>query len=201
MRAEASPLPGEGARREYLLTASGRPALVVADLPAAEPRAIAKEAERADLILWVVSATRPDRAADLAGLRALRDWAAQQRQRRTPPVLVAMTHADQLRPAAEWAPPYGPTHPKARSIAAAREAVAQALDLGLDDVLPLGLPPGGTAWGVEGLWDRVLANQDAARHARFERLLERATRSDAAAEARRAWNLGRETLRAALRRP
>lgn len=201
LHAEASPLPGDGKLREHLVATPSGGKLVVADLPATEAAATRREAERADLVLWVVGATRPDRAADLAGLRALRDWAASQPQRRAPPVVVVMTHGDQLRPAAEWAPPYEPAHPKARSIAAARAAVAHALDLAEEDVVPVALPPGREAWNVAAVWDRVLGSLDAARHARFERVVAGASRFDAGAEARRALNLGREALKAALNRP
>lgn len=200
LRAEASPLPGEGALREHLVTAPGRPSLVVADLPATEAEATRREAARADLVLWVVGATRPDRAADLAGLRALRDWAAGQSQRRAPPLAVALTGVDQLRPAHDWAPPYEPGHPKARSIAAAREAVAAALDVAPEEVVPVALPPGEPPWNVEALWDKLASGLDAARHARFERLREGAARFDAGEAAGQAMAAAKWALRAVFDR-
>jgi hypothetical protein len=130
-RAHVGALPSEGPVREHLVTVEGKPALNIADMPPlSDTKRFLREAERADMILWVVSATQPGRQADVAALEALRGWAGEQRSRRPPPLLAAMTHADLLRPAAEWSPPYdleNPASPKARSIQAARDAVATTL--------------------------------------------------------------------------
>src|SRR5262245_48795263 len=64
------------------------------------------EAERADLIIWVASAMQPARGPDRKGLDALRAWATAQLARRPPFILLTLTRVDELRPAAEWEPPY-----------------------------------------------------------------------------------------------
>jgi hypothetical protein len=114
---------------------------------------------------------------------------------------VALTGVDRLRPASEWAPPYPPDAPKARSIAAARAAVAEALDLPEDAVVPVALPPGGAAWNVDALWTRLSGEMDAARAARFERLREAGDRVGPREVAGQLGRLGLDAVRAAIGRP
>jgi predicted GTPase len=173
----------DGRVREHLVTQQGRPALAVVDMPPlGEFEEFLAEARRADLILWVTQATRPDRAGDLQALQGLRGWAAEQRQRRVPPLAVALTGADRLRPATEWPP--GET--KRAGIEAARAAVAAALEVPVADVVALALRPGEEPWNLDALWTAIERELDAARAARFERLRERAERLDLAEEAARA---------------
>ena len=202
LRGEVGVLPGEGVVREHLVTQEGRPALAVADMPPLDdPAEFLRQAQRADAILWVCAATQPGRAADLAALTALRDWAGTQPQRRAPPLAVALTGVDRLRPATDWAPPYPPDAPKARSIAAARAAVAEALDLPEEAILPVALPPGRDAWNVEALWTRLSGEMDAARAARFERLREGGDRVKPKEVAGQLGQLGLDALRTMWKRP
>jgi hypothetical protein len=87
---------------------------------------------RADLIMWVASAIQPAREPDRRQLDVIHTWANEQLMRRTPPILLTLTHVDQLRPATEWSPPYNieaPANGKARAIRAAIDATSRALDL------------------------------------------------------------------------
>lgn len=198
-RGDASPMPSQGPVREHLVRTEGQPALNIADMPPlADPTRLLAEALRADMILWVVSATQPGRAMDAAALEALRGWAATQNSRRPPPILVAMTHADQLRPAADWAPPYTADAPKALSIGAARTAVAEALLMPVASVIPVALPEGGAPWNIEDLWQQLTGGMDAARRARHERL--RGTTEPWWKEGGRGWNTARDALKSMFRR-
>jgi len=203
-RAHVGVLPSEGPVREHLVTVEGRPALNIADMPPlSDPKRFLREAERADMILWVASATQPGRGPDVAALEALRGWAGGQRSRRPPPVLAAMTHADLLRPAAEWSPPYDvekPSGPKARGIRAARDAVAAAFLLPPDSVIPLALPENAPAWNLDRLWERVVAELESARRARNERLLDEGGTPTALVEANRAVRGGWSLLKSAMKR-
>ncbi len=72
--------------------------------------------------------------------------------RRPPPVVLALTHVDELRPANEWTPPYdvaAPAAPKARAIRAAIDAVARALDLPADAIVPVAMPPGREPYNLD----------------------------------------------------
>jgi len=203
-RGHVGGMPGAGPVREYLVTVEGKPALNIADMPAlADPAEFLREAERADMILWVAAATQPGRSPDAAALEALRNWAGGQRRTRPPPLLVAMTQSDRLRPSAEWAPPYDPDHPKNRkeeSIRAARDAIAALLLVPGDAVVPVALPEGLPAWNVEPLWARIQKDLDAARRARNERLRDTVGRDSFRTEAKRAWRSGAAFVKDAWRR-
>ena len=63
---------------------------------------------------------------------------------RQPPVAIALTHIDLLRPPLEWSPPYNivtPDSPKARSIRGVVEATAVDLGIAPESVAPLCLLP------------------------------------------------------------
>jgi predicted GTPase len=110
VRCAVGPLPTTTDTTEHLLTVDERPAVVLVDMAGvgdstAAADALAREVKRADLVLWVASAMQPARAPDKANPDRLRDWARAQLKRRSPPTLLALTHVDQLRPIAEWAPP------------------------------------------------------------------------------------------------
>ena len=108
-RSAVGPVPTTARAAEYRLELEGRPAVSLVDLPGlggpTAPELLA-QAERADLVLWVASATQPARAPDRRGLDEFRAWARAQLVRRPPPVVLALTHVDELRPANEWTPPY-----------------------------------------------------------------------------------------------
>ena len=76
-----------------------------------------------------------------------------------PPVIVALTFIDQLRPLAEWDPPYNvaqPDRPKARNIHDAMEAVAADLAVEPTQVVPVSLRPGHVYNVEEGLAPAIL---------------------------------------------
>jgi uncharacterized protein len=182
VKCAVGPLPTTSRVSEYLLDLEGHPAVTLVDMPGLDERAAAAselnmQAERADLILWVASATQPARQLDRRALDDFRTCANAQLARRAPPVLLALTHIDELRPAAEWAPPYdiaAPDRPEARTkagaIRAAVDAVARALDLPAEAVVPLALPPGRTPYNVDALWARIAALLDEAKLAQLDRL-------------------------------
>jgi predicted GTPase len=102
------------------------------------------EAIRADLVILVVSATNVAREPDKQLVTELRAHFAAQAALRSPPVMVALTHIDLLRPPLEWSPPFNvaaPNSPKARSIRGALDAVARDLGLAPEHVAPLCLLP------------------------------------------------------------
>ena len=93
--------------------------------------------------------------------------------RRVPPILLALTHVDELRPAKEWAPPYdtaAPAGPKARAIRAAVDAVARALDLPADAIVPVAMPPGWEPYNLDALWARIAVELDEAKLVQLDRL-------------------------------
>jgi len=178
IRSAVGPLPTTSTAREYLLDVEGRPEVMLVDLPGIGGRTetlsdLLSQAERADIILWVASATQPAREPDRNGLDDLRAWARAQLARRTPPVLLALTHIDELRPAAEWSPPYdigAPSGPKARAIRAALDATARILDLPVDAIVPVAMPPGREPYNLDALWARIALDLDEAKLVQLDRL-------------------------------
>ena len=163
------PVPTTADAKEYMLGLEGHPAVVLVDTPGIGDRMsaadLSQQAARADLIVWVASSTQPARGPDRTRLDELRSQAKAQLERRPAPILLALTHVDQLHPAAEWDPPYDvttPAGPKARSIRAAMNSVAAALDLPVDVVAPVAMPPGRGHYNIDALWSGIAARASAA---------------------------------------
>lgn len=178
VRGAVGPQPTTAAATEHAIEVEGRPALVLVDTigltsGSEADEAFAEQLPRADLVLWVAAATQPGRAPDRRALDHLRGWAAARSDRRPPPILLALTKVDQLRPAGEWQPPYdiaAADRPKARSIRDAVEAVAGTLDLPSDAIVPVALPAGGEPYNIDALWARIGRELGEARLAQLDRL-------------------------------
>ena len=79
-RSAVGPVPTTSAATEYLLDLENRPALSLVNMPGLDERTglageLLEQAQRADLIIWVASATQPARGPDRAGLDIFRAWA------------------------------------------------------------------------------------------------------------------------------
>jgi len=178
IRCAVGPLPATSSAAEYLLDLEGYPTVMLVDMPGFDERMelapeLLAQAERADLIMWVASATQPARGPDRKRLDDFRAWANAQLARRPPPVVLALTHIDELRPAAEWMPPYdvaAPAGPKARAIRAALDATAHALELRGDTIVPVAIPPGRESYNLDALWARIALELDEAKLVQFDRL-------------------------------
>jgi len=154
VRAAVDVVPRTRGVDPYVLQRNGAPRAIILDTagyaggdePAEAFAALDEEISRCDLILLVTSVRNAARAADRRLLDALRAFYQARPDRIMPPVIVAMTHIDTLRPLAEWNPPYNlaaPDGAKARTIADAAAAVAEDLGLGQGEaVVPLCLKPG-----------------------------------------------------------
>jgi predicted GTPase len=161
-----------------LLDPKGRTAVSIVDTQGFDHNTeggldLVAQAERADLIMWVASAIQPAREPDRKQLDIIRTWANEQLMRRTPPILLALTHMDQLRPAAEWSPPYNieaPAGGKARAIRAAVDASSRALDLPVDSIIPVAMPPDRKFYNIDMLWARIALESDEARLVQLDRL-------------------------------
>jgi predicted GTPase len=175
--ASVTPLPGPPGFACFEATDAGGQTCILVDAPglSTEPaamRALVDEAVKADVVLWTVSALQAARDTDARGLRAFRAAFEQRSDLNRPPLLCVVTHVDQLRPFAEWAPPYDVAEPataKARSIRAAMEAVAEELRVPLGSVVPVALVADRDAYNVDALEFRVTEALPAARHAQLSR--------------------------------
>jgi uncharacterized protein len=129
----------------------------------------------ADLILWASPANRPDRQSERQCLDDLRAFFSTHINRRPPPLLVAVTHIDQLSPARVWQPPYdlvSSQEPKAITIRAAVKAVASDLVVPTDQVIPVCLREGSVYNVDDALWSAIMNHQDEALRIRLYRCLD-----------------------------
>ncbi len=198
-------LPATKGFTAYELKREGAPEALLIDSPGLSPedaamRNLLDEAGTADFVLWVTSITRPDRETDRKALDTLRDHLAARVQRRPPPILVIVTHVDQLRPAQVWDPPYDiqdGDSPKAASIRQAVETVAAELDAPIQSVMPVCLDRNRGLYNVDIVWAKMLDVMPEAQSARLVRVL---TEAGGALSWRRVWtqaaNAGRVITRA-----
>lgn len=134
--------------------------------------ALREAASQADLILLVSPANVADRAGERAQLDQLRHWQKEQPKRRPPPLLLVLSHIDQLRPLKEWQPPYRldePDSPKAGSIRDATLAAAEELTIPVEDCVPVCLAVDRRYNVDDALWAAILVRQEDAQRARFLR--------------------------------
>jgi hypothetical protein len=175
--------PTRGGPAELRLKLAGRPEVVLIDTPGigSEPaalRTLKDQTRRADMILWVVSATQPAKALDVEALRDLKKKYESDPSLRLPPILVVVTHIDELTPALEWTPPYDllrADRPKARRIREAINHVGDVLDIDRDRIVPVCVRELEAAYNLDLLWNLVVTNLDEARFAKLDRLLRDAT--------------------------
>lgn len=136
---------------------------------------------RADLILWVTAATRPDRGGERDCLDALRAFQSAHPERRPPPLLVVVSHIDRLRPPGEWAPPYDLADPqgaKAINIRSAVQAAATDLVVPIERAIPVCLLEGHVYNVSDTLWAAILDHHDEALRARLLRCLDARKRKE-----------------------
>jgi uncharacterized protein len=133
-----------------------------------------EELEQCDLVIAVSSAATAAREAD----RKLLDDARLRLERRTrqavPPIVVALSHIDMVRPIAEWSPPYdfsaGPST-KERNVRDAMLVVAHDLQVPVDRVVPVCLREGAVYNVDEALLPALMLVMPEAERAKLLRVL------------------------------
>ncbi|HEY2253396.1 MAG TPA: GTPase [Planctomycetaceae bacterium] len=173
---------------------------------------VGKELVQSDLIVLVSSALTAARDADRRLLDDVRGLFQRNPDRPFPPLVVAVTHIDQLRPFREWNPPYDLAQPggaKARQIREAVEAIAQDLAVGIEQVIPVCLLEGKSYNVEEGLIPAILASLGDAQRLKYLRCLRefqdeeywRRLREQAVNAGRILLKTGRQVLEEALKSP
>jgi predicted GTPase len=142
---------------------------------------IQQAALTADLILWVSPANRPDRQSERECLDALRIFQSLQTEHRPPPMLVAVSHIDQLRPLRSWQPPYdliNSQETKAINIRVAVQAIATDLVIPISQIIPVCLLDSSVYNVDDALWTAILNHQDEALKVRLYRCLDAKKKSE-----------------------
>jgi hypothetical protein len=137
-----------------------------------------------DLVLLVCSATHAGRAADAQFLKTLQAFYAKIPERIAPPIVLVLTHIDQLRPAREWQPPYNLSEPssiKENHIRSCMEELSRLLAIPLEQVQAVCLSQD-DEWNIEAVWSCIAMQLPEAQRARYLRCLKDA-------KAREKWQL------------
>ncbi len=164
-------LERDGLRRAIILDTAGYEDST-ASSDALEP--VRKEIVQTDLVVMVCSAVTASRDADRRLLDEIRALFQRDPDHPFPPLAVAVTHIDQLRPFREWNPPYDLTHPagaKAQQIREAVEAIAEDLAVEIEKVIPICLQEGAVYNVEEGLIPAILDSLGDAQRLRYLRCL------------------------------
>ncbi len=170
----------------YRLEREGLTAALIFDTPgidseALPPKNLDRLSLNTDLVLWVSPAHRPDRQGERAVLERIRALWMARPDRHPPPLLVAVSHIDLLRPPREWEPPYDlndPASTKAVNIRDAVAAVAEDLGVPAADAIPVCLAEGRYYNVDDSLWAALLDRQDAADKVRLLRCLDARKRTE-----------------------
>ena len=182
LRARIDVLPSTGQVSAHMLKKNDQPVLLFLDMPGLNGRdwnmeTFIDETATADLVIWVSSALRADREMDrqaLAGLKRCSDDV----DGAVPgsiPLLVVMTHVDQLRPFSDWHPPYDlqdTANAKSRSIVAARAALSNDLSWPVDRIIAVCLGQDRVNYNIEGIWHALHDALSAAKAVRLNRIMD-----------------------------
>ena len=178
VEAAVDALPATARFTGYRLTHEGLPAALVVDSPgltgADKLGPLIEAADDCDMILWVCSAARAAREIDANALAGIRAHFAAEPNRHRPPMLLVLTHIDNLRPFDEWDPPYDltqATRGKCRSILGAMEAAGAELGFAVDEVVPVRADIAVAPYNVDAVWAKIMALMPEAQRARLLRTL------------------------------
>lgn len=126
----------------------------------------------ADLIIFVSRATQPARAPDQLLYEHINTAFLAKPERRAPPLMLVLTHIDQLTPRAEWHPPYdlGEDSGKARQISEALQSCLSQIGLPANTAaIPVRLTPAEDAYNLDAVASQIMSLQDTATLAQWNR--------------------------------
>ena len=126
----------------------------------------------ADLIVFVARANQPARSPDKQLMDLILERFEQQPLRRQPPMVLALTHVDQLSPRSEWMPPYdlNADTGKARSIAQALNSASEQIGLPSQSAaIPLCLSGDKGVYNVDALVAQLLMLREEAIYTQLNR--------------------------------
>ncbi len=177
VQAAVDTLPATTGFEAHRLTHAGIPAALIIDSPgltASNTRDLVTAARDCDLLLWVASATRAARDIDARALAAIRAEFARAHNRSSPPMLLILTHIDQLRPFQEWDPPYdlvAANREKARGIRDCMHAAGTELGFAAGEIIPVRVDAAAAPYNIDTLWAKLIELLPDTQRARLLRTL------------------------------
>lgn len=179
VKSPVSELPSTGPQREFRIDLRSQFDIVICDSVGLSSDSTTKSKEslitnaiQSDLIIWIAKATQPSRSLDLETLRAIRAHFNANPGLRQPPMILVLSHIDQLSPASEWAPPYDLNDAgrrKSVNIKDAIQVVSKTLEF-CDPAIPMSLQRS-TLYNVAALVDAIEISADDARAIALDRAL------------------------------
>jgi hypothetical protein len=182
VKAQTDVIPTTRSLTPYLLEREGMEQAIIFDSVGYEDqqssqalfKQVEKEVLQCDFILLVCAATQAARQPDKELLEEFYKLFREQPQIPVPPLLVILTHIDQLRPLREWQPPYNIAQPdsaKAQTIRQAMEVTSEALEIPLTQIIPTSLKNEAYYNIEEGIIPSILNQLDHAKKVRYLRCL------------------------------
>lgn len=137
---------------------------------------IKDELLKTDLILLVCAANIAARQADKQLLNTIQHYFQQHGEFQLPPLLVVVTHIDQLRPVREWSPPYNiqtPDTKKAIAIRSMVDALSFSLQVPLAQIIPVNTQSSAYYYNIEeGLIPAMMLQLSEAKRVQYFRTLQ-----------------------------
>jgi predicted GTPase len=133
---------------------------------------LVKLAVQSDLIVFVARSTQPARNADSQLYQTVSNAFEMKPTRRPPPILLVLTHVDQLKPRNNWSPPYdlGSDNPKAKTIIMALKSCLAQIGLPAETpAVPVCLSEIKGYYNVEAVSTQLMLLQDTATLAQWNR--------------------------------
>lgn len=137
---------------------------------AKEQKTFTAKASDSDLIVWAIAADKTDGRCDLAAISGIRKHYAGRPHRRQPPILVALTHIDNL--VQRMPGPHETIDASDPAVVEMVRTVAEGLGIPKNDVVPVSLSPLRAPYNIEQLAGRIAARVPEARQAQLLRLME-----------------------------
>ncbi|GAB4277643.1 MAG: hypothetical protein Kow0065_24280 [Methylomicrobium sp.] len=190
LRAETDVLPSNEGTASYLLHRPGLDKAIILDCQGYDridasksslSKTITRHYQHCDMIVVAISAVNAARDPDKKTLSELRRQFSMKADASMPPIIVALTHIDRLRPFREWRPPYNvfnPASEKERAIRLAMETVADELELSIDQIVPVNLKAGCEYNVEEGLIAAMFQQLGRAEQVRYLRCLKAHRKED-----------------------
>ena len=179
VEAAVDALPATARFTAYRLTREGLPTALIIDSPgltgADGHQALIEATHDCDMVLWVASAARAAREVDAQALAAIREHFAAEPSRHRPPMLLVLTHIDQLRPFDEWEPPYdlgaghaaeSRGHPRCHARPRAGSSASPP-----SEIVPVRADIAVAPYNIDALWAKIIELMPEAQRARLLRTL------------------------------
>jgi len=177
LRAEIDVLPSTAKNQTHVLNIDDDAAVHVIDSAGLNGsseahNAMLENALNADIIIFLARATQPARGPDQQLYADIKTSFEHHPARRMPPLILVLSHIDQLSPKNEWTPPYNLSEeiPKSINIKEALKSTSNQIGLPTDTpAIPVCLSSQHTFYNIDAVSSQIMNLQDSAILAQWNR--------------------------------